>query len=142
MGEKEGTWEKEITLHRQRQTERARYKKKGKREEEKRKHTRQKLLPMASPVPGVKMLLVSESLWMNWAMLSVLLWGEPREPIMVDRTPCTIPVNNSGFRASPWAPAPSPVGGLGVVPGGGVGVPEAGDWGAPLGGGGKTGPEA
>lgn len=32
MGEKEGTWEKEITLHRQRQTERARYKKKGKRE--------------------------------------------------------------------------------------------------------------
>lgn len=67
------------------------------------------------------MLLVWESLWMNWAMLSALPWGAPREPIIVDRTPCTIPVKSSVFRTSS-GPVPadwgccSPVGGVGVGP--------------------------
>lgn len=70
-------------------------------------------LPIASPVPGVKMLLVWESLWINWAMLSVSFWGVPREPIIVDRTPCTIPVKSSGFKPSPGAAAPEAVAAFG-----------------------------
>lgn len=54
------------------------------------------------------MLVAWDSLCMNWAMLSVSFWAWPKEPIMELRTPRTIPVNSSGFRASA---AP---GGLGV----------------------------
>lgn len=89
----------------------------------------QKPLPTASPAPGVKRLLVWESLWINWAMLSVLPWPAPREPIMVDRTPCTMPVKSSGLRVSP-----PPLGGWGAVVGvaaegaGGVACEGGGCW--------------
>jgi len=89
----------------------------------------QKPLPTASPAPGVKRLLVWESLWINWAMLSVLPWPAPRDPIMVDRTPCTIPVKSSGLRVSP-----PPLGGWGAVVGaapegaGGVACEGGGCW--------------
>lgn len=56
----------------------------------------------------MNMLVAWDSLCMNWAMLSVSFWAWPREPIMVLRTPRTMPVNSSGLRGSA---AP---GGLGV----------------------------
>lgn len=55
-------------------------------------------------------------------MLSVLLSREPKEPIIVERTPCTIPVNRSVFRTSSAA---APIGPIGSDCGsvlGGVGV--------------------
>ena len=77
----------------------------------------------------VNRLLDWDSLWMNWAMLSVSPCPWPRGPIMEVKTPRTIPVKNSESTATP--------GGLGPVPGG------AGPWG-PEGGGGaeNTGWEA
>ena len=78
----------------------------------------------------MKMLVACDSLCMNWAMLSVSFWVWPREPIMVLRTPRTMPVNNSGLRASA-----APVGlgiGLGPEPGAGA-VPEGGGGGVKMG---------
>lgn len=86
--------------------------------------------PTASPEPGVNRLLVWDSLWMNWAMLSPLPCCAPRELIMVDRTPCTMPVNSSGLRESVPAPLLSWAGGALVDGGGGAGAPgpPAGGW--------------
>lgn len=80
--------------------------------------------PTASPEPGVNRLLVWDSLWMNWAMLSLLPCWAPREPIMVDSTPWTMPVNSSGLRVSP--PPLGAWGGGGPVVCGGIGEPGAG----------------
>lgn len=84
----------------------------------------------------MKMLVAWDSLCMNWAMLSVSFWAWPREPIMVLRTPRTMPVNSSGLRASA---AP---GGLGVGLGPAAGVVPAGVVPAGGGGGEKMGWEA
>lgn len=75
-------------------------------------------------------LVAWDNLCMNWAMLSVSFWAWPREPIMVLRTPRTMPVNSSGLRASA---APEGLGvGLGPAPGAGV-VPEGGGGGEKIG---------
>lgn len=66
--------------------------------------------PTASPEPGINRLLVWDSLWMNWAMLSPLPCCAPKELIMVDSTPCMMPVNNSGLRESPSGVLPAWVG--------------------------------
>lgn len=73
----------------------------------------------------IKILVAWDSLCMNWAMLSVSFWAWPREPIMVLRTPRTMPVNSSGLRASAAAGALGV--GLGAAFDAGV-VPEGG-WG-------------
>lgn len=79
------------------------------------------------------MLVAWDNLCMNWAMLSVSFWAWPSEPIMVLRTPRTMPVKSSGLKASA---APGGLG-VGLGPGGGaVAVAEGG------GGGTKTGWEA
>lgn len=57
--------------------------------------------PTASPEPGANRLLVWDSLWMNWAMLSPLPCCAPKDLIMVDSTPCIMPENKSGLRESP-----------------------------------------
>lgn len=76
----------------------------------------------------MKMFVAWDSLCMNWAMLSVSFWAWPKEPIMVLRTPRTIPVNSSGLRASA---AP---GGLGAALGPGARVaPAAGGGGEKMG---------
>lgn len=77
------------------------------------------------------MLVDCDSLCMNWAILSVSFWPWPREPIMVLRTPRTMPVNSSGSRASAAA-APGLGVGLGLAPGAGV-VPGGGGGGEKMG---------
>lgn len=60
-------------------------------------------------------------------MLSVSFWGVPRDPIIVDRTPCTMPVKSSGFRPSAAAAAPGAEAAFGGAVGAEAGgCPEAG----------------